>query len=284
VEQARGIYSFSHLTFQEYFTAKHLASLTNRAQLDLALQRLSQHMTEPRWREVILLTAGLLQPADPLLKEIERQIAALIPADDATVRQFLTWVEAKATAVAVPVHPAALRAFYFSLAIALDCGQARELSLATALDITLSQTLPRPLSLDLDLARALTINLNLTPERLFEGVMALSLAVDDPDLARSLQQFKDQLPDLDQGSHSLKTWWQTQGSGWGEQLRAIVIRHRNIGQAWNFNAQQRQVLQQYYSASKLLVDCLQSHCQISPEIRQQLESGLLQLSANRRCV
>jgi predicted NACHT family NTPase len=38
VERARGIYSFSHLTFHEYFTAKEIVSAPNPQAIDLALK------------------------------------------------------------------------------------------------------------------------------------------------------------------------------------------------------------------------------------------------------
>jgi predicted NACHT family NTPase len=60
VERARGIYSFSHLTFQEYFTAKYFVE-TSGSQ---ALEKLTSHITEKRWREVFLLTAELAKNAE----------------------------------------------------------------------------------------------------------------------------------------------------------------------------------------------------------------------------
>lgn len=55
VERGEGLYGFMHLTFEEYFTARHLVSSSQRAR-DEILQRLHQ----PRWREPILLAVGSL--------------------------------------------------------------------------------------------------------------------------------------------------------------------------------------------------------------------------------
>ena len=60
VERAKGIYSFSHLTFQEYFTAKYFVESSNLQ----ALESLSSHITEKRWREVFLLTTEMLPNAE----------------------------------------------------------------------------------------------------------------------------------------------------------------------------------------------------------------------------
>jgi predicted NACHT family NTPase len=60
VERARGIYSFSHLTFQEYFTARYFVESSDSQ----ALENLSSHITEKRWREVFLLTTEMLPNAE----------------------------------------------------------------------------------------------------------------------------------------------------------------------------------------------------------------------------
>lgn len=60
VERARGIYSFSHLTFQEYFTARYFVESSDSQ----ALENLSSHITEKRWREVFLLTTDMLPNAE----------------------------------------------------------------------------------------------------------------------------------------------------------------------------------------------------------------------------
>jgi len=60
VERARGIYSFSHLTFQEYFTARYFVESSDSQ----ALENLSSHITGKRWREVFLLTTEMLPNAE----------------------------------------------------------------------------------------------------------------------------------------------------------------------------------------------------------------------------
>ena len=70
-------------------------------------------------------------------------------------------------------------------------------------------------------------------------------------------------------------WWQTNRQAWTEQLRAVMIEHRNIGHDLQFSDEQKQLLQQYYDANKLLVDCLNSDCYVSREVRQEIEETLL---------
>ncbi len=69
VERAEAIYSFSHLTLQEYLTAKYIHDHRKVKEIT------SQHLTKERWREVFLLTAGLMvtgNGADELLLEMSQ--------------------------------------------------------------------------------------------------------------------------------------------------------------------------------------------------------------------
>jgi len=78
VERARGIYSFSHLTFHEYFTARKIVTSANS---EVLLKNLSTHITEKRWREVFLLAVGMLESADDLLRAMKHEIDHLLAKD-----------------------------------------------------------------------------------------------------------------------------------------------------------------------------------------------------------
>jgi hypothetical protein len=76
VERARGIYSFSHLTFQEFFTAKYVVDNARKGTLDVLV---SKYLTDPKWREVFLITAGLLPNAEDFLIMIAESVKSIIP-------------------------------------------------------------------------------------------------------------------------------------------------------------------------------------------------------------
>ena len=102
VERARGIYSFSHLTFQEYFTAREIV-LTND------IQQLVSQVNQPRWREVFFLTFGMMRNADALLLKMKSYIDSLIK-DDPKLQQFLQWIDRKTQSVKARYGPVAVRA------------------------------------------------------------------------------------------------------------------------------------------------------------------------------
>lgn len=70
VERGEGLYGFMHLTFEEYFTARHMVSRSSSAQ-----QMIINRLHQPRWREPILLAIGYMsksyyQDTDELLRAI----------------------------------------------------------------------------------------------------------------------------------------------------------------------------------------------------------------------
>lgn len=71
VERAKGIYSFSHLSFQEYFTAKYIVDNIQEGMLN---QLIENNLTDNKWIEVFLLLTGMLDKADDILSSIKYKI------------------------------------------------------------------------------------------------------------------------------------------------------------------------------------------------------------------
>lgn len=276
VERARGIYSFSHLTFHEYFTAQEIVTNCEPQALEIALRQLVSRIAEKRWREVFLLTVGMLRNADYLIQLMKQQIDNLIA--ERHLQNFLIWVSRKSFAIDVTYKLASIRAFYLELNLGIDLKIDPSLSLALKLDPALGVALKLDLELDyqlnfaLSLARQLDFSLAPTLSLTLDHAISLSL---DRELQRLLQNLKDRLPKLTQSEGSFRKWWKVNGRAWTEQLRTVQIKYRNIGYDWQFNTQQRQALQQYYDANKLLWDCINSPCYMTHAVRQEIEETLL---------
>ena len=88
VERVKGSYSFSHLTFQEYLTANYIVGNPQSIQ-----GLVNQHLHDPQWREVFLLTAGLMHSTDDLLKAMEAEAAKSINTDG--IKSLLQWAKRK---------------------------------------------------------------------------------------------------------------------------------------------------------------------------------------------
>jgi predicted NACHT family NTPase len=286
VERARGIYSFSHLTFHEYFTARKIVTSCNPYAVDdPTLQGLVSHITEKRWREVFLLTVGMLDTADALLQLMKARIDRLLEGDE-KLQQFLRWVDEKAASIIEASYKSAsIKAFYLILVAKLRYADFKEFD--TTISSAQYRALPTDLALDRDLLAALTRDPRLAipvkstnPIHYFDYKLAVN-----PALRRLLKQLDDLLPDVYTSSDEIELWIHENANAWTELLRVVMIEYRNIGYDWQFSYEQKERLQQYYDANKLLLDCLNSDCYVSREVRQEIEETLLLPSAkikNRR--
>lgn len=121
VERAREIYSFSHLTFQEYFTARKIINSCNPYSLsDKALQSLASHITESRWQEVFLMTVEMLPKADCLLLLMKKQVDEIVANDD-KLQRLLAWGNEKSLAFTINVscYKSILGVYHFTFYFAI---------------------------------------------------------------------------------------------------------------------------------------------------------------------
>ncbi|MEH2271589.1 MAG: NACHT domain-containing protein, partial [Nostoc sp.] len=109
VERAKGIYSFSHLTFQEYFCARKIVAT-------LAYENLVHHINEKRWQEVFLLTVGVMEKADNLVLLMKQEVDKLAASDE-KLQHFLEWLAHKSSSFEYFYKPAAIRALYFEMTL-----------------------------------------------------------------------------------------------------------------------------------------------------------------------
>lgn len=148
VERAQNIYSFSHLTFQEYFTAKYIIENETKGTLNELLH--VEKITDDRWREVILNTASLLDDADKFFVLFKNAINQSV-ADEPEIVKLLRWAETKVNSIETKLEPIEVKILYTGLELrrfrALEYFIA--LSLAFELDLVLSLDFTRALSFDI---------------------------------------------------------------------------------------------------------------------------------------
>ncbi len=266
-ERVQGIFSFSSLTFQEYFTARKIVASHNLQASNQALEQLVRHLTEPRWREIFLLTAARLRSADSLVQLMKQQRDAIV-AHDPDLQKFLAWASQK---LATPPKPATVCAFYLTLI------NKPHLVPPLALAATLNQALFLDIVLD-DLVLKCAVASSADPTLVQACIAALNNALImtlDRELHHALQALKVQLPDRTKSKKSVQAGWQTNYLAWLEQLKAAIVQHRHTRQAWHFSPEQQECLQQYYDANQLLLDCLNSNCAVTANVRQEIEAALL---------
>ncbi|PLZ07909.1 NACHT domain-containing protein [Fischerella thermalis] len=276
LEQGRGIYSFSHLTFQEYLTAREIVAAGNSQ----TLQNFVTHIGEKRWREVFLLAAGMMQTGDELLLLMKQEVDNLVISNQ-KLQKFVKWLDEKTSIINASYYPASVRAFYFTLALPPDYPLAYNQNLALSLDSRLSGNLAIDLALDLALIHALAISLRMTTNIFYQRLSAIALALDlqhllqdRPVLQQSLQNLHDELPTPEQSRHALKSWWEENGETWTSKLRNLIISDRQIGHDWQFDENELQILQQYWNANKVLIDCLNNAGNVSLATIKSIEKKL----------
>src|SRR4028118_399054 len=109
VERAEGIYSFSHLTLQEYLTAQYI---DDHRQIEALV---TEHLTDERWREVFLLVAGLMRGgADDLLLLMEKEAQKYI--NTPKLQALLRWAEQVTAGSESDFKPVAKRAIAITIA------------------------------------------------------------------------------------------------------------------------------------------------------------------------
>ncbi|WP_375328721.1 NACHT domain-containing protein [Microcystis sp. BLCC-F210] len=118
VERARDVYSFSHLTLQEYLTAQYIYDN------DLIEEAVKNYVTETRWEEVFLLVAGLMRgKADKLLLAMEKEAHNYLktPLGQKLV-PILQWAdEMTKDSVDSPIKPVGRRVIAYWLVIFYTC-------------------------------------------------------------------------------------------------------------------------------------------------------------------
>jgi predicted NACHT family NTPase len=270
VERAKGIYSFSHLTFHEYLAARELVYNGNQDTLTL----LATKITDRRWHDILRLAVGMMRSADELLLLMKQHCDRLL-ASDQQLQSLLQWVNKKAESAHVRDRIQSVRAFYLTLGRAIaqssSINLANVLARSLVLDLDLCQNCNLNIDLAFDLARALETkdgeDLGLDLELDLSLALEYAQEASEPLLANALTELIETCPE---DADSEIKW-----EDWANNLRQQTINHRNIGQVWNLTPHQLEHLRQYCEANRLLVECLESDCYVRQPVRQAIEQSLL---------
>jgi predicted NACHT family NTPase len=306
IERSRKVWSFSHLTFQEYLTARFFLACTNWV-------KLLDYILIPHWYNIFLLIVDILPNSDIFLTLAKEKIDSLT-LSSFKLQKILCWsnqksiaVEKTCTIAATKFHKKiAIRAFYIKLisndifkltdcleiaqcitekmsiskdiayGLALDFGKTHTLDFS--LDLTLWKILDRAMHNNLDIiyylktCRSIISEIQYQYQKLPEEVLIAMLNRTLENLNEGLEKL---IQELSNHERRIEGWWNLNGKRWTHEFRKLIILNRNIGHNLYLDDNQKRLVQQYYTGNKLLIDCLKSDCVVSKDVRCKIEQTLL---------
>ncbi|MDX2241463.1 MAG: NACHT domain-containing protein [Leptolyngbyaceae cyanobacterium bins.302] len=278
IERADRIWSFSHLTFQEY-----LAAIFFDGQVDWTA--LINNVFQRHWGEVFLLLSEITEDIDTLIFLMKQKIDLHI-APVGEIQYFLSWLEEKAKHINVSYKQAAIRAFGYTFVLShsieinfeyayrlsTDLIFERDFSFESALIPNEEQKqTPKAFLVPLDLAVAIDSRINQDLANVDNFSLGLAFASDSSEL----EKVRQDLPSRNSSEVELREWWITRGRNWIEELKHTLEEYRSFKYKWQFGDKQKQYLEQYYYGNYLLLKCLNNSCQVSKKVKENVEETLL---------
>ncbi|MFM9267616.1 NACHT domain-containing NTPase [Tychonema sp. BBK16] len=133
IERAQKVWSFSHLTFQEYCTAYSFAKIHSRnSEGKATLQALAHHVNEKQWKEVFLLTTEMLDNSSILILNIESAVQNLSVVGKLTA--WFNWVNLSTNKAIGDFKPVIKRAVAMYIACALSPDIIHNMALGDCMD------------------------------------------------------------------------------------------------------------------------------------------------------
>jgi predicted NACHT family NTPase len=274
VQRAEDVYSFSHLTLQEYLTAHYISQKDDRIK-----QLVTKHLTNRRWREIFLLVAGLKDDAGELLKLMEKGIQELVNTDK--LHNLLVWTKditnhsagdfqpvgkraivlANANANSFANANAFAKAYALSLANALACANAFTNAYALALACANALGLPNTNAL----ANALKYFIDYAK---WSEEWQIYQDVDYGQLIGILSELQQQIPDDDQAIEVRHAFSQKMIQIW---LEAFQLNPEMV----NLSKSELKALDNYFYANLLMVKCKNAAVKVSRRTWLEIESRML---------
>jgi hypothetical protein len=322
IERSYKVWSFSHLTFQEYLVAKRTI---DNFSLEKICLYLINRATKSSWQEVYLLVIEMWKNSNEIILEMKQEIDALTR-NYKNLQRLLNWAYNKSLSIQLPYKDCAIRAFYlecsfdianktkesnlvFAMALATD--------IAIEIDFNLKHEPEHARAFNCDLAFQLDSDFELINNAtfyalynyyqyvnrsdfwyyeirdFFEIIDYICDHIQDFGLQKQLEKTEAQLPPLvqipEEHRENFKYWWEANSKmnmrALIEQLKIVAVQYFNIGIDWQFSQEEKDQLKRYYYANKLLAKYLNvenSDLRIKEEIETTLLLPIAEIEKRKR--
>jgi hypothetical protein len=256
VERARDVFSFSHLTLQEYLTAQYIYD--NR----LVEKLVTEHLPDQRWKEVFLLVAGVMRGgADDLLLLMEKEVQKYI--NTPKLQALLNWAEEVTVGSQGDYKPVGKRAVAIAYAYAYPYALANANALALANAYAYANALANAYALALAIDKIGEI------EKLQIFNQKLNFTV----LLPQLEALKAKIPD-DQQPEKVR-------QAFAEQWRETLLNGFNLTpEMVNLSEEEINDLDKYLYANYLIIQCKEAALSVSKQIWETIETRMLLVKNN----
>jgi Effector-associated domain 10/NACHT domain len=284
IERSHKVWSFSHLTFQEYLVAKWFVKCAD-------WDKLVMQVTKRYWREVFLLSAEMQINVDSFILLMKRKVDAILACDEKS-QNILAWANEKSVLAEDNFcQKVAIRAFYLSIEVlnSFDDHLSRILEpsfnpgifFSLQVDYLLYRCLFHSLSPDFSISlythgssnlSCIIITRYLDFEMFLGELLKESLDL-KPQLREALIKLKNKLPD-GQARIKYQQFWNDNSKAWIDELLMSMNNHCQIRHNWQLSNEKQELFQQYYDANNLLLDCLNRFTVDVKEMKQEIEEML----------
>ena len=252
VERARDVFSFSHLTLQEYLTAQYIYD--NR----LIEKLVTEHLTDKRWKEVFLLVAGVMRGgADDLLLLMEKEVQKYI--NTPKLQALLNWAEEVTVGSQGDYKPVGKRAVAIAYALAYAYANANAYDLANAYTLANANAYA--------LANAIDKIGEIEKLQIFNQKLNFTV------LLPQLETLKAKISDYQQPKETRQAF--------AEQWRETLLKGFNLTpEMVNLSEEEINALNKYLYANYLIIQCKDAALSISTQTWETIETRMLLVKNN----
>jgi GTPase SAR1 family protein len=271
IERSQKVWSFSHLTFQEYLVAKAMINSPDFPNIRTIKSSVLQYITRENWREVFYMMSEALERSDSLLLSM-KDFADLLLANDPKLQDILIWLNNKSKSINSSHQQNAIRALYLARVLNSVPNIASLVKDPFSEFRTLSKVLDWNISdsdeIDLIIDRVMyylieTVTFSETIESTLSRIKILTALEINTKFRSRLLSIVNILHLRGKDYRVLKT------------LHNIAIEYRNIGHRWVLSNPQKDLFCQYYTANDILLYCLMSQCNIDTNVSEKIKKTLL---------